>query len=126
MVLGSIWERFGTVWGLLWALLGSLGALLGALGALLGASQTPLGRNLRKILGAIHLLGPNLDPKIQPSWLQNPSKIDVKKQPIFKHVFSSDFKIFDGFLAPNSNDFLYVLSLVRKNVEYVKFSVFSW
>ncbi len=85
------------------ALLGALGALLGRSWDALGASWAPLGRSwaplgrlldaswaqLGKKAGAINLLGPNLEAKIQPSWLQNPKKINVEKQLDF-NAFSSD------------------------------------
>ena len=102
------------------ALLGALGALLGTLGGLLGASWAQLvTKNKKK-----YLLELNLEVKIHPSWLQNPLNIDVKKQLVFKHVLSTILLFFWWFVAPNFGDFLYVLSLMCENADYVKFSVF--
>ena len=90
-------QRFWAISGVLGTLLGALGRCWGALGRswaplgrLLDASWTPLGKNL----GGLHLLEPNLEAKIDPSWLQNPQKIDVKKQIDFNVFSSYVFRIF--------------------------------
>ena len=99
--LETFWALLGRSWDALGALLGALGALLGALGALLGALGTLLGLSwgaLGSLLGAswaqlgnkprgLHLLSSNLETKIQPSWLQNLSKIDYKKRSDFTNDF---------------------------------------
>ena len=112
--MGVPWARFGhsrTLLGRSWRLLGRPGAALGALLGLLEASWTPLARVLRKSLGAINLLEPNLGPKIHPSWLQNPLKIDVKKQIDFETIFSRFF------------DVLHRFQFQSKNVNFVKNSI---
>ena len=84
------WARFDRSW----ALLGPLGRLLEALEtplgrswSLLGASWTPLGRNLEKVSRGLAGTGLNLEAKIHPSWLQDPRKINVKKQLDFEVMF---------------------------------------
>ena len=112
--MGVPWARFGhsrTLLGRSWRLLGRPGAALGALLGLLEASWTPLARVLRKSLGAINLLEPNLGPKIHPSCLQNPLKIDVKKQIDFETIF------------PRFFDVLHRLPLQSKKVNFVKNSI---
>ena len=110
--VGVPWARFGRSWTLLgrsWTLLGRPWGALGTLLGLLEASWTPLARVLRKSLGATYLLEPNLGPKIHPSCLQNPLKIDVKKQIDFETIFSC-------FCF----DVLHRFSLQSKNVNFVK------
>ena len=112
--VGVPWARFGRSWTLLgrsWTLLGRPWGALGTLLGLLEASWTPLGRVLRKSLGATYLLEPNLGPKIHPSWLQNPLKIDVKKQIDFETIFSRFF------------DVLHRFQFQSKNVNFVKNSI---
>ena len=115
--MGVPWARFGhsrTLLGRSWRLLGRPGAALGALLGLLEASWTPLARVLRKSLGAIYLLEPNLGPKIHPSWLQNPLKIDVKKQIDVETIFYRFF------------DVLHRLPLRSKNINFIKNSILPW
>ena len=68
-----------------WALLGRSWALLGRSWPLLGRCWVPVGRflaiswaQLEKVSRATILFGLNLEPKTDPTWLQNPPKIDVK------------------------------------------------
>ena len=111
-VLGGLLDALGALLGALGALLGALGALLGALGALLGTSQTPLGRNLRKIWVVPTCWGPTWSPKSSQVRSKSFKNRRQKKQLIFKRfvlaflVFSIDFH----FKA--------------KNVDFVKNSVF--
>jgi hypothetical protein len=53
----------------------------------LGASWAPLGRLLEKNSKKLPFLSLNLEAKIHPSWLQNPRKINVKKQLDFEVMF---------------------------------------
>ena len=110
--LGTLLGALGRCWGALGALLGrswgALGASWAPLGRLLDASWTPLGKNPEKTC----FLRPNLEAKIYPSWLQNPQKIDVKKQIDFNAFSRYIFRIFQKF------------PLQIKIVDFVKNSVF--
>ena len=70
--LGRSWDALGALLGRSWDALGAswapLGRLLDASWALLGASWTQVGKKA----AAPRLWSPNLEAKIQPSWLQNP------------------------------------------------------
>ena len=107
---GHVLVALGRSWGALGHSWGALGALLGrfwALGSLLDASWTRLAKNSKKL----PFLRPNLGPKIHPSWLQNPLKIDVKKQIDFETIFSRFF------------DVLHRFQFQSKNVNFVKNSI---
>ena len=70
------------------ALLDALGALLGALGTLLRVSWAQLGKTQKKLT----FFASNLALKTEPSWSQNPSKIDARKRYQFRDDFSSFLK----------------------------------
>ena len=107
VALGRSWGALGHSWGALGALLGRFWGSWKPLGRLLDASWTRLAKKPR----GITLLEPNLGPKIHPSWLQNPLKIDVKKQIDFETIFSRFF------------DVLHRFQFQSKNVNFVKNSI---
>ena len=84
----TLWRHLGRALATFWSLLDTLGALLGGCWRLLRrpwdalvAPEAPLGRSLRKNLGAGHLLELNLGPKIHSKCTKlkpKSTKMDVK------------------------------------------------
>ena len=97
----TLWRHLGRALGTFWSLLGTLGALLAGCWRLLrrpwdalGASWAPLGHLLEKKIQKTPFFEPNLEAKIRPNWLQNPRKINVKKQLDFEAMFFLFFLCF--------------------------------
>ena len=109
VTLGRSWDALGGSWGALEPLLGRSWGSWKPLGRVLDASCEKA-----YSVGAINLLEANLGPKIDSSWLQNPSKIDVRKQIVFETIF---FRFFDV---------LHRLPLQSKKINVIKNSILPW
>ena len=94
---GRSWNALGALLGRSWVLLGALGALLERSWSALERSWNALGQKYAKNPRGPTFLRPNLEVQIHTSLLENPLKIDVKKNIGFKAMFPRFFVFSNHF-----------------------------